>query len=119
MTKTPNMWRDQDEFSIARRTKFNAELLRTVRERNKTRPEPKNRAWEEPPICTADETDCQPPLSLDGEVLQFKEYQSEQARQDSMNRAHSRQRASNWRLMQERDEKRKRQEELQGELTET
>jgi hypothetical protein len=106
MTKTPNMFRDQDEFSVARRLKFEAELLAAVKERTKGRPEPKDKQHEEPPICTANETDCLESVIPAGKVFQFKDYQSKRARQDSMFRAFGRHKARNWRLMQERDEKR-------------
>jgi len=43
MSKIPNMWRDQDEFSIARRIKFHRELMRFVEEELiPGRPEPKD-----------------------------------------------------------------------------
>ena len=41
MEKFPNMWKDEDEFSIARRTKFHDQLMRSIEERKKDRPEPK------------------------------------------------------------------------------
>ncbi len=45
MSDSPNMWRDQDEFSVARRTKFHQELMRWLEKHvAETRPEP-----QEPP----------------------------------------------------------------------
>ena len=106
MTKIPNMWKDNDEFSVAKRTKFRAELMRSIEERKKGRPEPKNQPWEEPQFDTSGETSCTIPA---GKVFQFKDYQSKRARQDSMFRAFGRHKARNWRLMQERDDRRNRQ----------
>jgi hypothetical protein len=58
-----------------------------------------------------------PKSTSDGNVIKFLEKIPESCRQDAMFRAYGRHKARNWRLMQERDEKR--QEELQDELTET
>jgi hypothetical protein len=58
-----------------------------------------------------------PKSTSDGNVIKFLEKIPESYRQDAMFRAFGRHKARNWRLMQERDEKR--QEELQGELTES
>ena len=115
MSKPPNMWTDNDEFSVARRTKFHAELMRSVKERTKGRPEPKDTLHEEPPIRTPNESDCLASVIPAGKVFQFKVYQSKRARQDSMFRAFGRHKARNWRLMQECDEKR--QEDVQEEQT--
>ena len=58
-----------------------------------------------------------PKYTSDGNVIKFLEKIPESCRLDAMFRAYGRHKARNWRLMQERHEKR--QEELQGELTET
>jgi hypothetical protein len=58
-----------------------------------------------------------PKSTSDGNVIKFLEKIPESCRQDAMFRAFGRHKARNWRLMQERDEKR--QEELQEELTES
>ena len=39
--KKPNMFKDEDEFSIARLAKFREQLMRSIEERKKGRPEPK------------------------------------------------------------------------------
>jgi hypothetical protein len=119
MTKTPNTWKNNDEFSAAKRVKFEAELIRSVRERTKSRPEPKDKLQAESLICTPNETGYLASAIPAGEVLQFKSYQSKQVRQDSMFRAYGGHKARNWRLMQESADRQKRQEELQGELTES
>ena len=40
--KSPNMWEDDDEFSRARRAKFQKHMDRFVDDLKKTRPEPKD-----------------------------------------------------------------------------
>ena len=42
MSELPNMWRDQDEFSKARRAKYREELMRSVEQDVLDRPEPKD-----------------------------------------------------------------------------
>jgi hypothetical protein len=56
-----------------------------------------------------------PKSTSDGNVIKFLEKIPKSYRQDAMFRAFGRHKARNWRLMQERDEKR--QEELQEEKT--
>ena len=40
--KSPNMWEDDDEFSRARRAKFQRHMKQFVADLKKTRPEPKD-----------------------------------------------------------------------------
>jgi hypothetical protein len=108
MNKKPDFWNDQDELSIARRARLHQRLKDVVDDCVKKRPEPKDLPTDTPSKSSPINSTIHA-----GKVFQFSDYQSEQARQNSMFRGYGRHRARNWRLMQERDEKRKRQEDEQ------
>jgi len=115
MSEIPKTPQDKDEFTKAREAKVGEKIMALARGIKKTAPVPKdvNEPQEDAPTNTSRVT-CAVPT---GKVFQFREYQSKQAREDSVYRGYGRHRAKNWRLMQERDEERKRQEALQDEQT--
>jgi hypothetical protein len=108
MSEIPKTPQDKDEFTKAREAKVGEKIIALAREIKKTAPVPKdvNEPQEDAPINTSRVT-CAVPT---GKVFQFREYQSKQAREDSVCRGYGRFKADHYRRMQERDEKRKRQE---------
>jgi len=115
MSEKSRPLQDKDEFTKARDAKARERIMALARELIKTAPVPKdvNEPQEIAPTNTSRVT-C---AVTTGKVFQFREYQSKQAREDSVCRGYGRHRAKNWRLMQERDERRKRQELMQDEQT--
>ena len=115
MSKIPKTPQDKDEFTKAREAKVREKIMALARELKKNAPVPKDvyeRQEDAPP--SSSRVTCSAPT---GKVFQFREYQSKQAREDSVCRGYGRHRARNWRKMQERDEKRNREEARQDEQT--
>ena len=106
---------DKDEFTKARDAKARERIMAFARELKKTAPVPKDvdeRQENAPP--SSSRVTCSAPT---GKVFQFREYQSKQAREDSVCRGYGRHRARHHRKMQERDEKRKREEARKDDQT--